>query len=137
MRIELIGLTPKTHQLTVVRNDCSVDTVQLETSSLLLHDLTHYAVERTLEMNDAFYGQLARGVTFAQLNDTSGSWPTGSELARAESIVGPMQSFLNGHLARELLPDWPFIDAVSQQFRAARGKWNGTPWGSTCVLMWP
>lgn len=137
MRIELTGLTPKTHQLTIVRDDGSVDTVQLETRSLLVHDLTHYAVERTLEMKNAFYGQLARGVTLAQLSDSSTPWPTGSELARAETIVGPMQSFLSGHLARERLPDWPFIAAVSQEFRAVRGKWRGTPWGSPCVIMWP
>lgn len=137
MRIVLTGLTPKTHQLSIERDDGSVDRAQLETRSLLVHDLTHYAVERTLGMKDAFYGQLARGVSLAQLSDTSSPWPTGSELAYAESIVGPLQGFLSGHLARELLPDWPFIDAVNQEFRSAHGKWKGTPWGSACVFLWP
>src|SRR5690606_20404708 len=104
---------------------------------LLVHDLTHYAVERTLGMRDAFYGRLAQGASLAQLSDPSQPWPAGSELAQAESIVGPMQSFLSGHLAREFLPNWPFIDDVSQEFRSAHGKWKGTPWGSPCILTWP
>jgi hypothetical protein len=137
VRIEFTGLTPKTHRFAVLRDDGSVDAVQLETRSLLVHDLTHYAVEKVLGMQDAFYGRLARGVTLAQLSDTSAPWPEGSELALAETIVGPMQSFLGGRLARERLPEWRFIDAVSREFRSAFGKWNGTAWGSPCRLVWP
>lgn len=137
MRIEFTGLNAKAHRFAVVRDDGSVDAAQLETRSLLVHDLTHYAVEKTLGMRDAFYGRLAQGVTLAELSDTSAPWPDGTELALAETIVGPMQSFLAGRLARERLPDWPFIDAVSREFRSAYGKWNGTPWGSPCILVWP
>lgn len=67
----------------------------------------------------------------------SAPWPTGSELAHAESIVGPMEGFLSGHLSHELLPDWPFVDQVVREFRSARGSRKGTPWGSPCVLTWP
>src|SRR5690606_31819778 len=131
------GLTPRTHLLAIRRDDDSVDSVELETRSLLVHDLTHYAVERTLGLHDAFYGQLARGASLEKLSDSSAPWPEGTEIAYAESIVGPMQSFLCGHIARERLPDWPFVDSVAQEFRAAYGKWKGTPWGSPCVLLWP
>jgi hypothetical protein len=136
MRIELIGLDPKTHRFRVVRSDGSTESVDLETRSYLVHDLTHYAVERTLQLARGFYGLLASGTAMAELNDRTRPWPTGTEIAFAESIVGPMQSHLSGKQVT-LPADWHFVAAVEAEYRRAYGQWRGTPFGQPCVLVWP
>jgi hypothetical protein len=45
MLIQLTGLTPSHHRFQIQRDDGSSEAVELETRSLLIHDLTHYAVE--------------------------------------------------------------------------------------------
>lgn len=135
MRIELTGLNPKQHRLRIVRDDGSSESVDLETRSLLAHDLTHYAVERVLGLTQGFYGRLASGARLAELSDRTKPWPAGTELAYAESIVGPMQSHLTGK--QIVLPDWPFIGAVEREYRAVWGRWRATRFGAYCVLEWP
>ena len=52
------------------------------------HDLTHYAVETTLEQRDGFYGLIAQGWNFS---DFGSPWPRGrlpAEATISEQIVG-------------------------------------------------
>jgi hypothetical protein len=52
------------------------------------HDLTHYAVETTLEQRDGFYGLVAQGWNFS---DFGSPWPRGrlpAEATISEQIVG-------------------------------------------------
>jgi hypothetical protein len=135
MRIEFTGVDPRPHRFRIIRDDGSEESEVLETRSFLVHDLTHYAVERTLGMTQGFYGLLASGTRLAELNDREKRWPEGTEIARAESIVGPMQSLLTGKPL--VFPAWPFTDEVRELFRRAHGQWRGSPFGQPCVLQWP
>jgi hypothetical protein len=135
MLIQLTGLTLSHHRFQIQRDDGSSEAVELETRSLLIHDLTHYAVERALGLTRAFYGSLASGASLPELSDRTKPWPVGTELAYAESIVGPMQSHLTGK--KLVLPDWPFIEKVEREYRAAFGRWRATRFGDSCVLEWP
>jgi hypothetical protein len=134
MRIGLTRLTPDRHRFEVLRADGSRDVADLETRSYLVHDLTHFTVEKVLRLQHAFFGSLAAGTTLAELNDRSRPWPEGSELARAESIVGPMQSHLSGRAVT--LPPWPFVPEVEQRWRSVYGQWKATPFHTTCWFVW-
>ena len=77
--------------LTLTRRDGSV-TWQRQKGSLALvfplHDLTHFAVESTLNYRGAFYGLVADGW---EINDFAKPWPRGPipvEAREAEMLVG-------------------------------------------------
>ena len=53
-----------------------------------LHDLTHYAVERVLELPQAFYGLLADGWDLSDFGKASGKGPVPADAQLAELIVG-------------------------------------------------
>jgi hypothetical protein len=119
----------------ILRDDGTSDSAELETRSMLVHDLTHYAVERVLGLTQGFYGSLAGGAALAELSDRTRPWPAGTELAYAESIVGPMQSHLTGK--KLMFPDWSFIEDVEHEYRTAWGRWRSTRFGDCCELAWP
>jgi hypothetical protein len=51
----------KPHTLRCMRKDGSVTWATLKTAFDIDHDLTHYAVEHSLQMHHAFYGLIAKG----------------------------------------------------------------------------
>jgi hypothetical protein len=75
--------------LSLTRRDGTV-AWQRQSRFFPLHDLTHYAVETTLGLREAFYGMMADGWDFA---DFGTPWPRGpmpnlAEAGLAEAIVG-------------------------------------------------
>lgn len=147
MRIVLTRLTDRTHRFEIVRRDGSQERVELETRSLLLHDLVHYAVEAEAGIAAGFYGSLAAGVPMDALADRDHP-PEGEGLAMAESLVGPMQSLYHGRASRELyveragarypdVVDEAFVDGVLERLRRLVGRWKATPFGEAMELTWP
>ena len=147
MRVVFTKLTDATHRLEVFRDDGTRERVELETRSLLLHDLVHYAVEAHAEIRQGFYGLLASGTALAELNDRDNP-PSGVGLAMAESLVGPMQSLHKGRLSRALYlehgraayPDVvndAFVDAVLERLRRLVGHWRAVAYGASMELLWP
>jgi hypothetical protein len=61
MRIRLIKQTAERHVLEVTRDDGSVSATELETRSLLRHDLMHYAVEQRAGLRSSLLGSIAAG----------------------------------------------------------------------------
>jgi hypothetical protein len=53
-----------------------------------LHDLTHYAVERVLDLPRAFYGLLAEGWDLSDFGKTSAKGPIPQDAHVAELVVG-------------------------------------------------
>ena len=96
MRILMTRTGPDRHRFAIVRADGSTESADLETRSLLMHDLVHYAVEMEVPFRDAFYGLLAKGKCLSELNDPKQPWPVGTEAAKAEGLVGPLQTMLKG-----------------------------------------
>jgi len=145
MQIEFTRLTEKVHRLTIQRDDGSQESVELETRSLLLHDLVHLAVETEAHLERGFWGLVASGVPMSEVSFDHDS-ATNRDLATAESLVGPMQALWNGRLseARYLeisgaIPpvDDRFVDRVRERLRALTGHWRATPFGHSMVVRWP
>lgn len=133
MLILFTRLTDERHRFAVEREGLPIESVELETRSFLVHDLVHFAVERTLGRQNSFYGLLARGTPLVSLNDRTRPWPEGSELADTEGLVARLQGPLMG---RGPLPPWPFVPDVVRSWRSVHGRWRATRFGATCSFRW-
>jgi hypothetical protein len=148
MRIAFTRLTEQRHRLEICRADGSAEAVELETRSVLLHDLVHYAVEVEAGIEDGFWGLLAHGTTMAALSEGTMSAPPSAGIALAERLVGPMQSVWQGRFDPALyverfrpvapgIVDAGFVDRVRDRLRALWGHWRATPFRSVMELTWP
>ena len=146
MKIRLQRLGNDLHRLTVERPDGSVFERELQTRSLLLHDLVHYAVEAEAGLDDGFWGLLAQGVDFDGLMAEAAA-PTRPCIALVESLVGPMQAVWNRRLDPERYVDLAataapfvdraFVDRVLERLRRLWGHWQATPFHGEMELRWP
>ncbi|MEZ5963874.1 MAG: hypothetical protein R3F56_08530 [Planctomycetota bacterium] len=146
MRICLTRLSNDRHRLAVTRAGGACIERDLETRSVLLHDLVHYAVEAEAGIDDGFWGLLAAGADFDDLVREA-SAPSRRGIVLVEALVGPMQAVWNGRLdadhyvalARRQAPfvDRAFVDRVLQRLRRLWGHWRGTPFHRTMELVWP
>ena len=149
MRVLLTRLTERTHRFEAIRPDGSTESAELETRSVLLHDLVHYAVEAEAGMSDGFFGRLAAGSTLAALKEAAHSEEDADAgLGRAEALVGPMQSLHQGRATREQYLERgrarhpevvtaDFVDGVLERLRRLAGHWRATPFGTSMELVWP
>ncbi len=146
MKVLLSRLSNDRHRLVVERAGGDRIERELETRSVLLHDLVHYALEAEAGMQDGFWGSLASGMDFDTLLAETQS-PELRGIHLAESLVGPMQSVWKGQLsvdryvetARRTAPfvDRSFVDGVLRRMRHLWGHWCGTPFHETMELTWP
>jgi len=154
MRILLTKLSDERHSLDVIREDGSGDHVELVTREALFHDFLHYAVESTMGTQGGFWGVLAGGKTFDDLNDRSGESVRefADTLRLVEGAVGMMtgavraptgQGFatIAGYFEsqRQTPPDWcteRFVANVSELMRRLMGEWKATPFGDTMEVHW-
>jgi len=146
MKIRLTRLSNDRHRLVVERADESRVERELETRSVLLHDLVHYAVEAEAGIEDGFWGLLAAGTDFDDLLEEAAA-PTRQGISLAESLVAPMQTVWKQRLDPdrfiELLRgsapfvDRAFVDRVLIRIRQLCGHWPGTPFQETIELSWP
>jgi hypothetical protein len=152
VRIELTKLTDDEHRLRITRADGTTEDAVLETRSLLIHDLVHYAVETEAKIEDGFWGLLASGVSMAKLSDRTATNmttnPISPGIVLAESLVGPMQSLVQDRLEPKIflehgqrfaptIVNEDFIDRVRARFRSLQGHWRATPFHQTMELTWP
>ena len=157
MRILFTKLSNDRHALEIVRKDGSRDRVELETKSLWLHDLTHFAVEAEAGLQDGFWGLLAAGKTMAEMNDRTGKGVEGysDQMMTVEMLVGTISGALSGvpleSVAGNLkdyfenigragaFPAWltsDYIGRVNERMRKLVGHWKGTPFGETMEIVW-
>jgi hypothetical protein len=147
MQVEFTRLSNQIHRFAIERRDGSREAVQLETRSLLVHDLTHFAVEAEAGVDGGFYGLLAAGMPLVRLNDRENP-PPDPMLMAVEQVVGPMQILAQGRGSAQLLigmglrlgevpVDAAFIDAVQARMRRLLGQWKGTPFHASMRLTWP
>lgn len=124
--------------------------VELETRSFLVHDLVHFCVEAELGTDDGFWGLLARGVPLQLLNDREQVTPDArfdagvqAGLMRIEGLVGPLQSYLQGHVTRAQVEQvlgaltGAQLEAIERRFRTVLGAWKATPVGGRLRVTWP
>jgi hypothetical protein len=141
MIVRFTRLNPTHHRFEVIRDDGGRETRELETRSMLMHDLVHFALESEGRLSHGFYGALARGAAY----ETQAA-------GEVEQLVGPLQGLLRGEFdpvtfierfravrenTAEPMPDWLTADLItrtSQHFHRLRGQWRATPFGQTMEL---
>jgi hypothetical protein len=139
--VRFTRLNPTHHRFEAIREDGTREMRELETRSLLAHDLVHFALESEAKLSHGFYGALARGASY----ETEAAM-------EIEYVVGPLQGLLKGEFdpatfverfraVREntaaRMPEWLTADLVArtiQRFHQLRGQWRATPFGQTMEL---
>jgi hypothetical protein len=152
LTLRFTRLTPDRHRFEYRRADGTGEALELETRSLLTHDLAHFAVESEAQLKGSFYGILARIGGYQELTVNGGA-ALGGEIAIAERIVGALQGALAEddlddaafqarvaeylELFDERAPRWftpAFVAAVRERMRQLTGRWKATPFGETMEL---
>lgn len=157
MHVLLTKLSNDRHALEVIRRDGSRDRVELETKSTWLHDFLHLAVETEAGLQDGFWGSLAAGKTFADMNDRSGEGMKeyAGTLLTIEMLVGALTSAAKGAPPGTVVenirgylesvgkgsdfPAWltpEFVVRAMGRLRKLVGHWNGTPFGKAMEVEW-
>ncbi len=142
MRVAIRKLSDKRHNVTVIREDGSAATIELDSKDFLRHDLAHFAVEVEVGLEGGYWGSVARG------GRLDGVEIDGSDIGLAERIAGPMQTLMRtGAGAGEVLevletvaPDIADADLayrLHQRMRALVGHWAATKYGHEMILVWP
>ncbi len=96
MLVRLIREDPRFHRMEVWRDGALTSARRLETRSVLLHDLCHYAVESELQLDHGFFGRLAAGAELDQgetelVEDHVGSDPSNGDPGRlAGAALDPL-----------------------------------------------
>ena len=147
--LRLTRLSNDRHRFEYRRPDGSGEAVEMETRSLLLHDLVHFAVESEAQLQDAFYGRLARSRSYRELKAGV------DDVAGVERVVVLVQGAVKTELAPEQVwtrcldafaamaetpPDWltpELVARVMAQLHALLGEWRATPFGQALELRFP
>ena len=118
----------------------------METRSLLVHDLAHFAVESEAGLQYGFYGRLARAGSYAEVSgmDDAG---LGVErvvvmfqgAAKTEADADEVWRRLRGAFEAmgEAPPAWldePMTGRILTRLRGLLGQWRATPFGRTMEL---
>lgn len=158
LRIRFHKLSDARHRLELRRADGTEERRELETRSLLRHDLMHYAVERAAGVASGFWGRLAGGASLTAVGEldlrsmTDGP-ADDQELAVIERLVGVLHDGGRGRPAAELvaaldqsaadagtpLPTWVTEDLVARAlttYATLIGRWRATGFGSAMELVW-
>jgi hypothetical protein len=80
-------VSPDRHRFEYRRADGTGEAIEMETRSLLAHDLVHYAVESEAGLKGSFYGILGRIGGYEELSIAGGA-ALGGEIAITERVVG-------------------------------------------------
>ncbi len=157
MRIFLTKISDERHALEVLRADGEREGVELVSREFLFHDFLHYAVESALDTDDGFWGALARGKRFEELDDRTGAAMGGlaTPIAGIEAIVGMLTGVVKckeptdrvittvrGYLDSlgVSVPAWctpAFLDDVRERMRQIFGRWKAVPYRGTMEIRWP
>ena len=155
MTIEFHKEQGKPHVLRFIRQDGSVTWTLLKKPFDVDHDLTHYAIEHTLELKGGFYGLLEQGF---DINDftlpkeqrpLALKWENLSKEAQySEIIVGAFQQIpfnedfwagLKMQLDHFNLPAFERLtpsvfEAILLKINALRNNWKQLEYGQTLIL---
>lgn len=155
LTLRFTRLSPTRHSFEYRRPDGSGEAIEMETRSLLLHDLVHFAVESEAGLRGSFYGLLAKIGGYQELAVNGGA-ALGGEVAITERVVGALQGALKEgafdaeavtvamadyfELYDERPPRWltpEFVTRVRERLRQLNGRWKATPFGEAMELAFP
>lgn len=148
--VRLTKLSDDRHRFAVFTPDGGARERELETRSLLLHDLAHYALELEAGLSGGFYGGLASGGDLDTSMDS-----LSAEALVIERVVAPLTAAFKERrppeeFATRLLdyfeqvdqepPPWLDVDLLERALRrlnSLTGRWKATPFGGTMELAFP
>jgi hypothetical protein len=82
--------------LTCVRPDGSTTSEDMRRLGILPHDAFHFVIESALGWHDAFFGQVARGASLAEvsarLHRQDGEWSKNTQAQQCEALVECLSS---------------------------------------------
>ena len=152
LTLRFTRVSPTHHRFEYRRADGTGEAIEMETRSLLTHDLIHYAVESEAGLKGSFYGILGKIGGYEELSVNGGA-ALGGEVAITERIVGALTGALEEEdldpeafvervteyldLYEARAPRWltpAFVLAVRERMRQLAGRWKATPFGETMEL---
>jgi hypothetical protein len=155
LSLRFTRVSPTHHRFEYRRADGAGEAIEMESSSLLVHDLLHYAVESEAGLRGSFYGILGKIGGYEELSVAGGA-ALGGEIAITERVVGALTGALQHYdldadafaaqvreyldIYEERTPRWftpAFIAAVRERMRQLTGRWQATPFGGTMELVFP
>jgi hypothetical protein len=155
LTLRFTRVSPTHHRFEYRRVDGTGEAIEMETRSLLFHDLLHYAVESEAQLKGSFYGILGKIGGYEELSVAGGA-ALGGEIAITERVVGALTGALQQDdldaeafaaqaaeyldIYAERAPRWftpAFIAAVRERMRQLMGRWKATPFGETMELVFP
>jgi hypothetical protein len=155
LTLRFARISPTHHRFEYRRADGSGEAIEMETRSLLFHDLLHYAVESEAMLRGSFYGILGKIGGYEELSVAGGA-ALGGEIAITERVVGALTGALHDDeldeaafiaqasefldIYDERAPRWftpAFVAAVRERMRQLLGRWKATPFGQTLELRFP
>jgi hypothetical protein len=147
--VRLTRLSNERHRFAYRRPDGSGEQVEMETRSLLAHDLAHFAVESEAGLQDGFYGRLAQAGSYSELAATAAD-TLGVErvvvafqgAAKAGASASETWARLTAALEAmgEPVPEWlneQLAERIRGRLRGLLGAWRATPFGETLELRFP
>lgn len=156
MLIRLTKISDQQHSVELVRSDGSRECIELVTREALVHDFIHYSVEASIPTQSGFWGVLAGGKSFDEMNDRSGESTKefAETLMMVEGMVGMMTGVIKGDMTPnqaiatirsyhdgtgQKTPEWlseRFVTDVREHMRRLQGHWKATPYGETMEIEW-
>ena len=152
LTLRFTRVSPTRHRFEYRRADGTGEAIEMETRSLLFHDLLHYAVESEAGLKGSFYGILGKIGGYEELSVAGGA-ALGGEIAIIERVVGALAGALQQDdldaeafaaqaaeyldIYEERAPRWftpAFIAAVRERMRQLMGRWMAAPFGETMEL---
>ena len=141
MDITFTKISDEEHSVSVRRRDSSEETAILNSRSFLRHDLAHLAVEMELPLAKGYWGLVANGASLP------GDGMSGSELALAESLAGPVQTLMRLdsdtskylYVLEQVIPEKAspeLAQRIQERGRKLQGHWKGTPYRAEMRLLW-
>lgn len=160
MKITFKKDSRKGHVLQCIRQDNSSTYTRLHLN-MEAHDLGHFAVEKVLDYQKAFYGLVAAGANITDFELSSGQRPDHLapkqlpvESLQTEHIVNLLMiEFFNDAAPADFLPNLqaslatqnlPFptkvtpesLDRIRVEYRTLLQRWRGIPEGEILELIW-
>jgi hypothetical protein len=147
-----IRITKRGHrnELRCVREDGSAEVTDLG-PKLPHHDMAHFVVERQWGLAQGFFGNVARGLTFAQLADPDAIRNLGPQSMQAEILSRALQSLTSGactpdqfvELVNTELAHWQLpamhatparIEAIATEYRGLIDQYRALSEGESLTL---
>ena len=142
MLIKFSKLSDTEHRISVTRADGTAESRLLNSRSFLFHDIAHLALESEIPLKGGFWGSVASGASLY------GSNFSGSDIAQAEALAGPMQTLVKSDaeakdylvILERVIPNHPRLDEVASSIhdrvRELKGMWRATNFGRSMETEW-